>query len=65
MIRLARSGSAAPAPAGAEEASSRSSTALRASAAVALFADRDTPALNASLSTAAGLTAPVRLAVSR
>ena len=44
----------------------RSSTALRASAAVALFADLETPALNASLSAATGLTAPaVRCAVSR
>ena len=43
----------------------RSSTALRASAAVALFADLDTPALKASLSTAAGLMAPVRLAAIR
>ncbi len=60
------SGSGKPRRIGAEELSMRCSTSVRANAAVALFADLETPALKASFKTVAGLHAAlVRLSVRR
>ena len=59
-------GSGTPRRIGVEVLSTRPSTSVRARAAVALFADLETPALNASFSTVAGLQAAlVRLSVRR